>query len=161
MAIEPDLRNQLNQLVGTWRSEGHVVGGGEHEGEVWRGFDIYEWFPGEQQMVHRVDVEIFGGRKEAMEFFTPHESSTDSFDQTSFDAVGTIERGVGSFDAEGRYHNDSEGARAVVTFHDGNSMSAHWELRQPDGTWVDWMNVSFTRLGEPHIEVRSKREHTS
>ena len=159
MGIE--LRSRMNRLVGTWRSQGRVVGGGEHEGEEWRGFDIYEWFPGEQHMVHRVDVDIFGGRKEALEFFTPRAGSSNSFDQTSFDAAGTIERGVGSFDAEGRYHNDAEGARAVVTFHDGNSMSAHWELRQEDGNWVEWMDVSFTRIGEPHIEVRSKRDHRS
>jgi hypothetical protein len=149
----------MDQLVGTWRSEGRVIGGGEHEGDLWRGFDVYEWFPGEQHMVHRVDVDIFGGRKEAMEFFTPRASSSDSFDQTSFDADGTIERGVGSFDAQGRYHNDADGARAVVTFHDRHSMSAHWELRQPDGSWAEWMDVSFTRIAEPHIEVQSKRDH--
>jgi hypothetical protein len=50
--------------------------------------------PGERQLVHRVDVQIFGGRSEAIQIFTPRDSP-DTFDQTSFDADGSIERTVG------------------------------------------------------------------
>ena len=110
-------------------------------------------------MVHRVDVEIFGGRKEAMEFFTPRRGSKDTFDQASFDGDGTVARAVGSFDAEGRYHNDAGDMRAVLTFDGPDSMSATWERREPDGTWVSWMHVEFTRIAAPHIEIRSKTDH--
>jgi hypothetical protein len=151
------LRDRMNQLVGTWRTEGRMI----DDGQTWEGFDIYEWFPGKRHMVHRVDVQIFGGRKEAMEFLTPRKGSPDTFDQTSFDADGTVERGVGHFDQEGRYHNNAAGARAVLTFHGHDLMTARWELQRADGTWADWMEVAFTRVGEPHIEVRSKVDHTS
>lgn len=92
VAIETSLHELMSRPVGTWRTEGRFVDGDEHDGARWGGHDIYEWFPGEQQMVHRVDVEIFGGRKEAMEFFTPRDGSQDTFDQVSFDADGTVDQ---------------------------------------------------------------------
>ncbi|MFD0555869.1 hypothetical protein FB566_1085 [Stackebrandtia endophytica] len=110
--------------------------------------------------MHRVDVEIFGTRKEAMEFFTPREDSPDTFEQTSFDADGTVEWAVGAFDAEGRYHNVLEEARAVLSFDTSDSLSAKWQRRRPDGIWIDWMAVTFDRIAAPHIEVRTKSDHT-
>lgn len=154
------LHAQMSRLVGTWRTEGRIFGGGEHEGSTWHGYDIYEWFPGERHLVHRVDVQIFGGRKEAIEVFTPRDDPPDTFDQTSFDADGSIERSVGSFDADGRYRVDAGDARATLTFEGDDSMSTLWEMRREDGTWIDWMDVRFTREAAPHIEVRSKADHT-
>ena len=156
MGIEPALRANLDRLVGTWRTEGRIV----DSGEEWHGHDIYEWFPGGQQLVHRVDVTIFGERSESIELFTPREGSADTFDQTAFAADGHVEHAVGRFDAAGRYLNDAGEARAVLAFDAPAAMSATWELRQPDGTWGDWMTVRFARIGEPHIEVRSKTDHT-
>lgn len=160
MSEDDALRQKMNRLVGTWRSTGRLLAG-ENAGDEWSGYDIYEWFPGQRQMVHRVDVEIFGGRKEAIEIFTPRAGSSTEFDQTSFDGDGTVERAVGRFDAEGRYRNDGEEVRAMLTFEGHDEMRARWEMRQPDGRWTDWMLVIFTRLGDPHIEVRSKDDHTS
>lgn len=160
MSDEEELREKMGRLVGTWRSAGRLLAG-ERAGEEWSGHDIYEWFPGERQMVHRVDVEIFGGRKEALEVFTPREGSSTEFDQTSFNADGTVERAVGRFDSEGRYRYEGEGIRATLSFEGDDQMRGRWEMRQPDGTWIDWMLVLFTRIGDPHIEVRSKDDHTS
>lgn len=160
MSTHEELREQMDRLIGTWRSAGRFLAG-ENAGDDWSGYDIYEWFPGRGHLVHRMDAEIFGGRKEALEIFTPREVSATEFDQTSFNADGTVERAVGRFDSEGRYRNDGEGIRALVTFHGPDEMRARWEMRQPDGAWVDWMLVLFTRVGDPHIEVRSKDDHTS
>lgn len=160
MSDDEDLREKMSRLVGTWRSTGRLLGG-EQAGEEWSGYDIYEWFPGQRQMVHRVDVQIFGGRKEAIEIFTPREGSSTEFDQTSFDADGTVERAVGRFDSAGRYRNDGEEVRAILTFDGSDEMRARWEMRQPDSTWIDWMVVIFSRIGDPHIEVRSKDDHAS
>ncbi|KAA9156405.1 hypothetical protein F6B41_01995 [Microbacterium lushaniae] len=96
-----------------------------------------------------------------MEFFTPREGSTDAFDQTSFDADGTVEHAVGSFDAHGRYLNDAGDARVILTFDAPDAMRAVWETRQPDDGWAEWMHVTFTRVADPHIEVRSKDDHTT
>lgn len=151
----------MNRLVGTWRTEGRIVDGGEHDGVNWRGHDIYEWFPGAQLMIHRVDVEMLGEHKEAIELFTPRNMSADTFDQTSFDSDGSVEHGVGSFDGEGRYHNDVDTARATVSFDGSHSMRALWEMKLPDGAWSRWLSVSFTRIGPPHIEIRSKTDHSA
>lgn len=155
MAIRPELHANLDRLVGTWRTEGRIV----DSGEEWNGYDIYEWFPGEQQLVHRVDVTIFGERTESIEIFTPRDDSVDTFDQTAFAADGHVEHAVGSFDAAGRYHNDAGEARAILAFDAPAAMSASWQLHQPEDNWSDWMTVRFTRIGEPHIEVRSKPDH--
>lgn len=156
MSIDPGLHRQLDQLIGTWRTRGRIL----DTGETWEGVDIYEWFPGEQQFVHRVDVHILGSRTEAIEFFTPREGSADTFDQVSFDSTGQVDHAVGSFDTAGRYHNVAADARAVLTVEAPALMTAHWEMRRDDGTWTDWMDVEFTRIGEPRIEVRSKSDHT-
>ena len=137
-----------------------MIDGAEHDSQTWAGHDIYEWFPGERQLVHRVDVQIFGARKESIEIFTPRHDSADTFDQTSFAADGSIERAVGSFDAEDRYHNDAGEVRATLTFEGDDAMRTVWEMRGEDGTWTDWMDVRFTREAAPHIEVRSKDDHT-
>jgi hypothetical protein len=157
MAINDSLREAMNRLVGTWRTEGRMLDG---DGATWVGHDIYEWFPGGQHLVHRVDVEIFGTRKEAMEFLTPRKGSPDTVDQVSFDADGAVEKSVGYFSTEGRYCNDTGAARAVLSFDGPEAMSAHWQRREPGGPWVEWMQVSFTRLAPPHIEVRSKADHS-
>jgi hypothetical protein len=159
MQLNSTLHSAMDQLVGTWRTEGVIVDGSEHHGVTWHGHDVYEWFPGMRHMVHRVDVEIFGERKEAIELFTPRDSSPAAFDQTSFDADGTVEHAVGSFDREGRYHNDLEDARAIVSFDGPDSMRALWEKRLPTGAWSTWMDVVFTRIGPPHIEIRSITNH--
>lgn len=158
---DDDLRGLLDKLVGTWRTEGVIVDGGEHDGETWAGYDIYEWFPGNHHMVHRVDVEIFGGRKEALEMFTPRQDGTSTFDQVSFDADGSVEHATGSFDDEGRYHNDLGDARAVLTFVGADSMTAIWEQRDLSGRWTPWMRTIFTRVATPHVEIRSKDDHAS
>lgn len=158
--MNPQLHTRLSRLVGTWRTEGRIIDGGEQDGQTWAGHDIYEWFPGERQLVHRVDVQIFGARKESIEIFTPRDDSADTFDQTSFDADGSIERAVGSFDAEDRYHNDAGVVHAMLRFEGDDAMRTRWEMQGEDGTWTDWMDVRFTRVAVPHIEVRSKDDHT-
>jgi hypothetical protein len=157
--MDPQLHARMSRLVGTWRTQGRMIGD-EHDGETWGGHDIYEWFPGERQLVHRVDVQIFGGRKEAIEVFTARDGSPDTFDQTIFDGDGSIERAVGSFDAQGRYLNDAGEVRSTLTFEGDDAMHARWEMRQADGAWTDWMDVRLTREADPHIEVRSKDDHT-
>ncbi|MFC4555284.1 hypothetical protein [Georgenia faecalis] len=160
MTMDARLHTLMDRLVGTWRTTGRITGGGEHDGATFSGVDVYEWFPGERQMVHRVDVEIFGGRTEAMEFLTPRAGSADTIDQASFDADGTVEHTVGTFGADGRYRIAGDGARATLTVDRPDAMHARWDSQAPDGRWRDWLDVAFARIGEPHIEVRSKTDHS-
>ncbi|MDT9591735.1 hypothetical protein RDV89_01555 [Nocardioides zeae] len=153
---DASLHDRMDRLVGTWRTEGVVEDGGEHDGQSWRGFDVYEWFPGRRHLVHRVDVRIFGERRETLEVLTPRDAT--SIDQVAYEADGDVGRSEGWFDDEGRYRNDLPGARAVLTFTGADTMAAVWERRDADA-WVPWMRVRFTRVGSPHVEVRSKDDH--
>lgn len=154
-----ELHRLLDRFTGTWRSEGRIVDGGEHDGERWHGWDVYEWFPGERHLVHRVDVEILGARREALEIFTPRHGAPRTFDQTSFDADGSIEHALGRFEEDGTYRSGNESARATLTFDAPDAMTARWESRRADGSWGEWMTVAFTRIGEARIQVRSTHEH--
>lgn len=158
MTLNDELHRSMSRLVGTWRTEGEIIDGGEQDGQRWNGYDSYQWFPGEQMMVHRVDVTMFGERSESIEFFIPRVGKAQTFDQTSYAADGTVERAVGSFDSEGRYHNDLEDVRATLTFIGTDSMQALWESRT-DGVWANWMNATFSRAGKPDIHIRSRTDH--
>jgi len=39
-------------------------------------------------------------------------------------------------------------------------MRASWQRRDAGGDWTDWMQVEFTRVAAPHVEIRSKDDHT-
>jgi hypothetical protein len=151
MALNEELQRSLDRLVGTWRTEGRMIDSGER----WAGHDTYQWFPGDQILVHRVDVTMFGERIESIEFFVARDGEALTFDQTSYASDGTVERAVGSFDADGRYHNDLTDVRATVTWTDADTMRALWE-RKSEGAWAEWMDVGFTRVGEPDIVIRSR-----
>ncbi|MFD0555870.1 hypothetical protein ACFQ3B_02260 [Stackebrandtia endophytica] len=40
MAIHEGLRESLDRLVGTWRTVGRIIDGGEHDGSRWEGVDV-------------------------------------------------------------------------------------------------------------------------
>ncbi|GAA4678300.1 hypothetical protein [Nocardioides nanhaiensis] len=110
--------------------------------------------------MHRIDVEMGGQRNEGLEIFTPRGEGSSTFDQTSYNSDGTVEHATGSFDAQGRYHNDLPDSRATLTFVGDDLMRASWERRDARGDWVPWMEVELTREAEPHIEIRSKDDHS-
>ncbi|CAN5315966.1 hypothetical protein BH09ACT10_BH09ACT10_22880 [soil metagenome] len=153
-----NLHEHLDLLVGTWRTEGLIAADDGHEDEAWGGHDIYEWLPGGKHLAHRVDVEIFGERQESLEIFTPRAGSDGRFDQVSFEADGSVTHAVGWFDSDGRYHNDADEARALLTIENPDLMTAEW-TRLVDGTWRPWMSVTLTRVGPPNIAIRSKTDH--
>ena len=157
MRISEDGRAAMTRLVGTWRTEGTIVDG-VSPGHAGAGYDIYEWFPGDAHLVHRVDVAIFGKRQESLELLTPRGDGSGVVDQVSFAADGTVEKSLGRFSAD-RYVIDAGGARATLSFDGERSMRATWEIQHPDQTWHDWMHVRFTRIGDPRIEIRSKDAH--
>lgn len=150
----------LAQLVGTWSTSGVLVGEYGGTAKAWRGHDIYEFLPGGTHLAHRVDVVISGARRESLEILTPSTEAEALIHQTSYEQDGSIEHSIGSIDSEGRYRIDAGEARAILTFTSPTTMSARWDLRSADGSWREWMHVTFERVGDPHIEVRSRDAHT-
>lgn len=101
-----------------------------------------------------------GQRSESLEILTPRGEDPTTIDQTSYGSDGSIEHATGSFDAEGRYRDDLPDARATLTFVGDDRMRATWERRDSRGDWVAWMELEFTRVAPPHIEIRSKDDHS-
>jgi hypothetical protein len=45
----------LDILIGCWRTTGVILSEGEGEGAQMEATDVYEWFPGDQFILHHVD----------------------------------------------------------------------------------------------------------
>jgi hypothetical protein len=136
------LKNNLNKLIGEWKSEGVVVDGGEHDGVKIVGTDRYEWL-GDAFIVHYADVMFGDTPQKTVEIFQLEE---DGFAMTAYNSTGSVETMHGTFDADGAYKAGDEKVRTTLTFSaSGQEMQAIWEMRA-GGEWTRWIEMSFTRL---------------
>ncbi|RIQ19542.1 hypothetical protein [Jiangella rhizosphaerae] len=127
---------ELDALVGAWRSEGETV-----EEPVVRieGSDVYEWLPGGHFLVHHVDVTLDGRRYQALEVFEGDLAR--SYDSDG--ATGTMTVGVDSPGVVTLTGPDTR-ARLIV---EADRMVARWERLDGD-EWRHWMDMRFTRADE-------------
>ncbi|OLT04901.1 hypothetical protein BJF90_20690 [Pseudonocardia sp. CNS-004] len=125
-------------LIGSWSSSGRTVDGVAVEGS-----DVYEWLPGEQFVIHRVDVRMGGEQVDVLEVIG--EPDGDGFLMRSFDNTGGTAVMRATVDGAGvwTFAGPTERATLVVA-PDGESMSARWE-RARDGTREHWMDMGFRR----------------
>jgi hypothetical protein len=127
-------------LIGSWASSGRTVDGVAVEGS-----DVYEWLPGAQFVVHRVDVRMGGEQVDVLEVIG--ERDDDAFAMRSFDNTGGTAVMRATVDDAGvwTFAGPTERATLVVA-EDGGSMSARWERsRDGGGTWEHWMDMRFRR----------------
>jgi hypothetical protein len=128
-------------LIGSWASAGRTV---EPIVEI-EGTDVYEWLPGRQFVVHRVDVRMGGEQVDVLEVIG--ERDGDAFLMRSFDNhVGTALMRA-TVDEAGAWTFTGPAERAsLVVAEDGASMAATWERSPDDGTtWEHWMDMRFRR----------------
>jgi hypothetical protein len=130
-------------LIGSWASSGRTV---EPAIEI-KGTDVYEWLPGRQFIVHRVDVRMGGEQVDVLEVIG--ERDDDAFLMRSFDHNGGTALMRATVDEAGVWTFAGPTERAtLVAAEDGASMSARWERRPDDGAaWEHWMDMRFRRIG--------------
>jgi Protein of unknown function (DUF1579) len=153
--------DELDALIGVWRTEGRVLSvDGDSAGEI-IGTDAYEWLDGRFFVVHRVDVHVAGAPVKAIEIIG-FDSRLAKFTARSYDNTGAETAMTASVSAEGVWTFEGGGevaesatpsgeagsaaVRSTLTVaKDGRSMHAHWERSTDGRTWVSWMRVDFVR----------------
>ena len=159
-ATRPVELDELDTLIGVWRTQGRVLSAdGGSAGEI-IGTDVYEWLDG-RFFVHRVDVHVAGVPVKAIEIIG-FDSRLARFSARSYDNTGAETAmiasvstdGVWTFEGGGEVAESatpvaemaSAGVRSTLTVAaDRRSMHAHWERTTDGRTWVSWMMVDFLR----------------
>jgi Protein of unknown function (DUF1579) len=150
---------QLDALVGRWRSEGHVIG---DPPVPITGTDIYEWLPGNFFLVHHVDVVVGDRKVQALEIIGERDPATGDFIGRAYDNQGDItlmratvdEAGVWTFTGGGDVARAAQpstypsgAVRSTLRIAaDGSAMTAAWERNDDGAAWQPWMDMTFTRM---------------
>ena len=139
------MSEDLEPLIGTWRTEGEVLGDdGVTVAATVEGTDAYERLG--PFVVHRVDVVIGGRRSRALEIIEPGEDGGAAFPTRAYDDQGGVEVSTATVDGPGRYVFRAGAAEAVLQVG-GDTMRAQWTVPGADGQPRPWMRLRFTRRG--------------
>jgi hypothetical protein len=145
--MSPDLEtDELDVLIGTWRTEGEVFGD-DGETPVARvdGYDHYEWL-GRAFVIHRIDVEMGGERVQGLEVIGPSLGGR-SFATRAYDHEGGEQTSTAAVDADGVWTFRTDGAEAKMSLSEDRSLALVEWIRTDDGgaTWRPWMRLTLSR----------------
>jgi Protein of unknown function (DUF1579) len=152
--------SRLGELVGRWRTEGHLVG--DPSVRI-TGTDAYELLDGGYFLVHHVDVMVGTKPVKAIEIIGEYDSDSESFSARAYDNDGNVtgmrarpgEPGVwrftGDADVAAAAQPDDAAPEGMVrstltVADDGQHMTALWERSDDGTTWQAWMDMAFTRI---------------
>jgi Protein of unknown function (DUF1579) len=140
---------RLEALIGTWRTEGEVLGDdGSSPVATVEGTDAYEWL-GRHFVVHRIDVQMGDDHIRGLELIGPYEPDIRAFPTRACDNQGGVQTSVATVDDDGVWTFGAAAARATLRLdEDGRRMRAVWDRMQDGGeTWRPWLRLRFTRQG--------------
>ncbi|MCD2188403.1 hypothetical protein [Actinomycetospora soli] len=127
------MREQLDAIIGTWRTEGEV-----DDGTTVRGTDAYSWL-GDAFVVHHVDVVMGDSPVRALEVIGPVSASP--VPTRAFGGDGSVEESTLELTPDGHLSFGGPGARSVMRV-DGDTGTGVWHR---DGVAEPWMTLRFTR----------------
>jgi hypothetical protein len=171
LRTQVEASKQLAMLVGRWRSEGHIVA--DPRIRI-RGTGTYVLFPGDDCLVHYVDVLVGDTPVQAIELITPDPDET-TFGARAYDNVGMITMMQARVDREGVWTftggpkvaaaaqpntaSPTGAVRATLTVDDDRRrMHADWERTDDGSTWQPWMIMDFTLDDDPPVTETSAYE---
>lgn len=135
----------LDALTGVWNSTGAMSA---PDGSVLNvsGTDSYEWLPGKQFLIHRVDVQVGREKVDVIEVIGEYNESKEACAMHAFQNDGSHAVMWASLDSNGSLLFADESIRATLASgSDGTSMSATWE-RFDGATWIHWMDMRFAKV---------------
>ena len=145
---EPRPENQrLGALVGTWRTEGIVLGDdGSTEIARVQGTDAYEWL-GAHFLIHRIDVTMGGEPVQGLEIIGPYEADTGGFPTRAYDNHGNVQTSMATVAGDGVWTFGADGAKATLRVAaDGRDAHADWVRSDDNGaSWRPWMRLDLTK----------------
>jgi hypothetical protein len=138
---------QLDAIVGKWKSEGETVATDTEPSIQIRGTDMYEWLPGRFFMIHHVDVNMGEDEVHSIEMIGGNEEKDGALPMRSFDHQGNFSVMHATVDADGVWTFASDSIRAFLTVNeDRHHMKAHWERSEDGSNWQPWMEMRFTKM---------------
>ena len=133
----------LSIFVGTWNTEGEIAATPDRAASKLLATDIYEWLPGGQFLMHRVDARMGDAVSRSIEIYA-YDSDKNAFRSRSYDDRGMSEE----FDA------DLAGRKWTITganlrfsgqfSEDTNALTGRWE-RRAGNEWARLMDIRLTR----------------
>ena len=136
----------LDVFVGSWKTEGEVIGVAEGSSLKFTATDTYEWLPGGYFLFHRFDADMPDGNVKGIEVIG-YSTESQTFFLYSFDNLGNTTLLQGKIDDE-RWTFIGESIRFTGSFSEnGRTLSGLWEIRSSEGAvWQPWMNVTLRKI---------------
>jgi hypothetical protein len=142
----PEIR-RYEPVIGTWRTEGELLGEDGAPVAAIEGRDLYDWL-GEAFVVHRIDVDMGGERVRGVEMIGPYLGDGRGFATRAYGHDGSEQTSTSMVLSERVFTFGADGARARLEIaEDGRTGTAEWEHSDDGGaTWRPWIHLRFTRL---------------
>lgn len=139
---DPALK-RLDAFVGTWKTKGEIKTTDNNPAIPIEGTDTYEWLPGGNFLIHRVDVRMGGEQIDSIEIIG-YDPSTGKYPMHYFGHQGST--GVMHAIVEGNtWTFTGETERFTGSFNEsGDVITGKWEQVDESG-WVHWMDIKLTK----------------
>jgi hypothetical protein len=150
IAPGPEQR-RLEPLVGLWKTEGRTREMPEAPAEQIDAFDTYEWLHGGFALLHLVDARVGEEKVEGAEIigYDPERGLyvTQYFGS---DGPNAYEAELKDDGGPAVWQMRSANDRFSGTFGDDlDTIAGHWELRDDQGNWRPWMDITLTKQPAP------------
>jgi hypothetical protein len=138
---------RLEALIGRWKTDGWTTETEDAPATKVDALDTYEWAPGGYALLHSVEAKMGEEAVEGAELigYDPQRASyvTQYFGS---DGPEAYEASLSEEEGHATWRMQSETSRFAGTFNDDRDViTGHWELRDGDGKWKPWMDITLTR----------------
>lgn len=135
---------RLDAFAGTWKTEGEIKAIDGYPAVPVEGTDIYEWLPGGNFLIHKVDVRM-GDEQVYTTEIIGYDASTGTYVMHYFDHQGNSGKMAASVDSD-IWTFIGETERFTGSFNEaGDVISGKWKRLDGD-EWVDWMEITLSRI---------------
>lgn len=135
----------LGFLIGSWRTDGRVLGDGENPATPFSGTDTYEWALNGQFILHKVDVIMHDAKIEVVEFIGEFDKAGQTVKMHSFDNQGNYALMHATLDERGGLRITGDKMRATLNLVNDQEMNATWEKFADNKTWSPWMELKLIK----------------
>jgi predicted enzyme related to lactoylglutathione lyase len=138
----------LQVLVGRWQTRGSTIEGPTGPAAEIDALDTYEWLPGRQALLHRVDARVGEQKVEGAEIIG-YDPVQGAYRTQYFGSDGPTAyiATLSEEDAGLVWRMQSADTRFTGTFAEsGESIVGHWELFHED-SWRPWMDITLAKGG--------------
>jgi hypothetical protein len=142
---------RLEVFLGRWKTEGQAYEGPFGPAARITAVETYEWLPGRQFLVHRLEGRL-GDNDMACIEVTGYEASSGSYSVRSFYNDGTHlfwqareSGGTWTFTGDGKSEGKSLKMRCTTVFNAGDTITGRFEYSRDGSSWHPFWETTLTR----------------